>query len=168
MTVSNLEAALQYAGRGWAVFPLHSIKDSRCTCGQDCGRNAAKHPRLKGGFKIATTDYRQIEAWFQEWPDANVGIATGTVSRLVVIDVDGAEGAAALRALVEQHGALPRTAIVKTARGLHIYFAMPSGCGPIPCSARNGLDVRGDGGFVVAPPSRHASGHFYQWCEHVG
>jgi hypothetical protein len=160
---SLLECALQYAGRKWHVFPLHSLQAGRCSCGQDCGRNACKHPRVKSGFKAATTDARQIEAWWRKWPNANIGIATGAVSRIVVIDIDGAEGAATLKTLVEQHGALPRTAIVKTTRGLHIYFAMPSGCGPIPCSARNGLDVRGDGGFVVAPPSRHASGNTYQW-----
>jgi len=168
MTVSNLEAALQYAGRGWAVFPLHSIKDSRCTCGQDCGKNACKHPRVKGGFKVATTDARQIEAWWQQWPNANIGIATGALSGLVVIDIDGASGLAALRVLVDRCGTLPRTAIVKTARGWHLYFAMPKTCVAIPSSSGDGLDVRGDGGFVVAPPSFHITGHVYEWCEHVG
>jgi hypothetical protein len=165
---SLLEAALQYVGRGWAVFPLHSVKDGRCTCGRDCGKIAAKHPRVKGGFKVATTDVHQIKAWWQKWPDANIGIATGGISGLVVVDVDGAEGAATLKALVEQHEVLPRTAIVITARGLHLYFAMSSGCGPIPCSSRNGLDIRGDGGYTVGPPSIHVTGHVYQWCEYVG
>ena len=165
---SLLECALQYAGRNWRVFPLHSVQDGRCTCGHDCGKNAAKHPRVKGGFKAATTDARQIEEWFRKWPNANLGIATGAVSGLVVIDIDGADGLATLQALVAQHGVLPRTAIVKTARGWHLYFAMPATCTPIPCSTGNCLDVRADGGYVVAPPSLHASGHVYQWCKHVG
>ena len=122
---------------------------------------------MKGGFKVATTDPRQIEAWWRKWPDANIGIATGAMSGIVVIDVDGANGLAFLKTLVDQHEPLPRTAIVKTARGWHFYFALPAQCTLIPCSTGNGLDVRGDGGYVVAPPSRHASGHVYQWCDRV-
>jgi len=163
-----IDWALLYARNGWSVFPLHSVHDGRCTCGRDCGKNAGKHPRVKGGFKVATTDARQIEAWWRKWPDANLGIATGAVSGLIVIDIDGANGLATLQALVAQHGTLPRTAVVKTARGWHLYFAMPATCTPISCSTGNGLDVRGDGGYVVAPISRHASGHVYQWCKHVG
>jgi hypothetical protein len=165
---SLLEAALQYAGRGWHVFPLHSVKDGRCTCGRDCRKQTGKHPRLRGGFKVATIDARQIEAWWHKWPDANIGIATGAVSGLVVIDIDGADGRATLRALIEQHEVLPRTEIAETARGHHFYFAMQSHCPPIPCSTGGGLDVRGDGGYAVAPPSLHVTGHVYQWCSHVG
>jgi len=165
---SLLEFALQYAGRGWHVFPLHSVKDGRCTCGKDCGKNAGKHPRVKGGFKAATTDAHQIEAWWGRFPDSNIGIATGSVSGLVIIDIDGASGLATLRVLVDRYGTLPRTAIVKTARGWHLYFAMPKTCAAIPCSTGEGLDVRGDGGYAVAPPSLHLTGHVYQWCSHVG
>ena len=158
-----LDWALAYASRGLHVFPLHSMRDGRCTCGQDCGKNAAKHPRVKRGFKAATTDVSQIKKWWRKWPDANIGIATGAVSGIVVIDIDGDNGLATLQALVNQHGPLPRTAMVKTARGWHLYFILPAG-GTIPCSTGNGLDVRGDGGYVVAPPSVHATGHVYQWC----
>jgi hypothetical protein len=163
-----MEAALQYARWGWHVFPLHSIRDGRCTCGQDCGKNAGKHPRVRGGFKSATTDTHQIEAWWCKWPDANIGIATGIVSGIIVIDIDGTAGLTTLRSLLAKHGPLPRTEVVKTARGWHLYFVLPASCAPIPCSADDGLDVRGDGGYVVAPPSRHASGHVYQWRRHVG
>ena len=164
----NFDWALAYAHRDWSVFPLHSIRDGRCTCGTDCCKNAGKHPRVKGGFKVATVDARQIETWWRKWPDANIGIATGAASKLIVIDIDGANGLEMLQSLVPQYGPLPRTAIVKTARGWHLYFAMPATCASIPCSTGKGLDVRGDGGYVVAPPSRHASGHIYQWCDHVG
>jgi putative DNA primase/helicase len=87
--LSLLECALHFAGRKWHVFPLHSVRDGRCSCGHDCGKNAGKHPRLKGGFKVATTDAAQIEAWWRKWPDANIGIATGAISGVVVVDVDG-------------------------------------------------------------------------------
>jgi hypothetical protein len=163
-----IDWALAYAQRGWAVFPLHTILDGRCTCGRDCGKNAGKHPRVKGGYKAASTDPDQIKAWWSKWPTANIGIATGAASGIVVFDIDGPQGLATLKALVGRHGVLPRTAVVKTARGWHLYFALPAGCEPIPCSAGDGLDVRADGGYVVAAASRHASGHVYQWCGDVG
>jgi putative DNA primase/helicase len=94
--------------------------------------------------------------------------STGAMSGIVVIDVDGEAGRATLQRLVAQHGLLMRTEMVRTARGWHLYFGILDACSPIPCSIGDGLDVRGDGGYVVAPPSRHASGHIYQWSEHVG
>src|SRR5262249_37138449 len=109
---SLFDWAVAYARRGWHVFPLHSIQNGGCTCGQDCGKNAGKHPRVKGGFKAATVDVRQIEEWWRKWPDANVAIATGAVSGIMVIDVDGEKGLATLLALVAQHGVLPPTAVV--------------------------------------------------------
>jgi putative DNA primase/helicase len=159
--------ALAYAKSLLAVFPLHSIRDGRCTCGGDCGKNAGKHPRVKGGFKVATTDARQIKEWWRKWLDANIGIATGAVSRIIVVDIDGADGLATLKALVAQHSGLPRTPIVKTGRGWHLWFAISATCAPIPCSTGDGLDIRADGGYAIAPPSRHANGHLYHWCDRV-
>jgi len=159
---SALDFALRYARLGFHVFPLHSMLDGRCTCAGECGRNAAKHPRVRGGFKAATTDARQIETWWRKWPDANVAIATGSISGIVVIDIDGTQGLSTLQEIVNKHGPLPRTAMVRTARGWHLYFRMPPGIA-ISCSAGDGLDVRGDGGYAVAPPSVHAAGHVYQW-----
>lgn len=159
-----LDWALSYASRGLQVFPLHSMRDGRCTCGHDCGKNAAKHPRVKGGFKVASTDARQIEAWWRKWPDAGIGIATGAVSGIVVVDVDGPEALAALQQRASKHEPLPKTPTAKTARGWHFYFKHPHADVIIPCTARDGIDIRGDGGYVVAPPSVHATGHVYQWC----
>jgi hypothetical protein len=144
---SLLEHALQYAGRGWRVFPL---------------RARGKTPLTKGGFKAATVDPRQIEAWWKKWPEANIGIATGAASGLFVLDIDGAHGEAHLVELQELYGCLPETLTVKTARGRHIYFALGPGQPP-PCSSGNGVDVRCSGGYVVAPPSVHESGHVYTW-----
>ena len=165
---TNFDWALAYALCGWCVFPLYSIQNGRCTCGRDCGKNAGKHPRAKGGFKAATTDVRQIQAWWRKWPDADIGIATGALSGLIVIDIDGANGLATLKALVDRHGALPRTAFVKTGRGWHVYLAIPARCERIPCSNGDELDIRADGGYCVAPPSVHACGHIYQSCDRVG
>jgi len=159
-----LAHALQYAAHGWQVFPLHTVRGGACSCGRSCD-SPGKHPRVKGGFKTATIDPAQIGAWWAKWPYANIGIATGAISGLVVIDIDGPEGLAMLQGLVVQHGPLPRAPTVKTARGWHHYFKPLASGIAIPCRAGGGLDVRGDGGYVVAPPSVHATGHVYRWCD---
>lgn len=144
-----LDAALDYAARGWRVFPC---------------RPAGKLPLTEHGFKDATTDALVITAWREANPTANVAIATG--AGLVVIDVDGLAGRASLRELEEKHGELPTTLHATTGGdGEHFYFAVPDGV-EIRNSAGKlgkGLDIRGDGGYVIAPPSVHQSGHAYAW-----
>ena len=167
VSATPLAAALSYAARGWPVFPVHSIRrqGTQCTCGRrDCG-SPGKHPRTESGLKDATVDERTIRGWWQRWPDAGVAIATGR--GLVVVDIDVHKGGDdsyvdARRAL----GDVPDTVEVITGSGgRHIYLAAPEGVA-VRCSAGQlgpGLDVRGDGGYVVAPPSLHASGRRYQW-----
>lgn len=167
VSTTPLAAALSYAARGWPVFPVHSIRrqGTLCTCGRrDCG-SPGKHPRTENGLKDATTDERTIRGWWQRWPDAGVAIATGR--GLVVVDIDVHKGGDdsyvdARRVL----GDVPDTVEVITGSGgRHIYLAAPEGVA-VRCSAGQlgpGLDVRGDGGYVVAPPSLHASGRRYQW-----
>ncbi|MBS0592030.1 MAG: bifunctional DNA primase/polymerase [Proteobacteria bacterium] len=142
-------AALRYAARGWAVFPLQP---------------AGKQPRTRHGLHDATSDRRRIRAWWAACPTANIGLATG---RLVVLDVDGEEGRASLAALEGDRGPLPPTLRALTARGAHLYFLAPPGPA-IPNSAGRlgrGLDVRGEGGYVVAPPSVHPDGGTYRWAS---
>jgi hypothetical protein len=142
--MSFLEIALPCLARGWWVFPLQP---------------RSKLP-FKGsrGFKDASTVRTQIEAWGRAVPDANAGIATGP-SGLVVLDPDGPEGQALLKAVAR--GDLPRTLVVKTGRlgGYHIYYA---GTG-IPSSQVKGehLDVRGSTGYVLAPGCVHENGTIY-------
>jgi hypothetical protein len=108
--------------------------------------------------KDATPDLAQINAWWQAWPDANIGLACGD-SGLFVLDVDGPEGEAALAALPP----LPPSAACATARGRHVYF---TGDGPSTVSRLGPkLDTRGRGGYVILPPSAHASGATYAWTE---
>lgn len=160
-------AALHYAREfGWRVFPLHSARAGACSCGSEkCPpKNAGKHPRTANGFKDAVTDVATIEAWWRRWPDANVGVATGR--GLIVVDVDplhgGEHGFDELRSNL---GALPDTVEAITgSRGRHVYLS----CDPeveVRCSAgvlAEGIDVRGDGGYVVAPPSVSGIGT-YGW-----
>src|SRR5262245_25783682 len=105
----RLQAALAYAVRGWRVLPQHFIDQGRCSCGQDCGSSAGKHPLNRGGVTDATTDTALIEGWWASWPLANVGIATGPESGLFMLGPDGQAGIEALAALEARHGPLPAT-----------------------------------------------------------
>ncbi len=171
--MSTLTEALDYTKRGWLTVPLHNPKQGVCSCRKkNCG-SPGKHPRTAHGLKDASKDAAQIKSWFQQWPEANVGIVTGRESGLLVLDVDGEDGKASLQALTAMHGALPKTLCVMTGRtgedgnrkGCHYYFRAPAG-ELIRNSAGilgKGLDIRGEGGYVVAPPSLHPSGRLYQW-----
>jgi putative DNA primase/helicase len=116
--------------------------------------------------KDATTDEATIRQWWQQWPDANSGIATGAVSGLVVLDVDPRHGGEeSLQQLIDAHnGDFPETVTSLTGGGGgHFYFASPGVLVRNRVGLMPGLDIRGDGGYVVAPPSLHVSGQLYVW-----
>ncbi|MBI6630361.1 bifunctional DNA primase/polymerase [Pontibaca salina] len=166
--MTPLDYALKYAEQGFAVFPAYSIQEGECTCGNPTCSSAGKHPMIAGGFKAASTDPDTIQQWWTDWPNANVAIATGSISNLFVLDVDIGEekqGEAALERLEAEIGPLPRDAVVQTGSGgYHIYMQMPDQ--PIRGNAGKlgpNLDVRADGGYVIAPPSTHISGNSYTW-----
>ena len=162
-----LKVALSYAERGWLVFPLwEPLSDGTCSCDKPDCEDAGKHPRTPNGFKDATTDEETIRGWWGKWPDANIGIRTGRESGLLVLDVDPRHGGdKSLAELEQDFGKLPHTTGSKTGDGHHVFFAYPKDAVEVGCHAnlRPGLDVRGDGGFVVAPPSLHHSGATYAW-----
>ena len=168
----NMEAlALEYAGRGWAVIPLYTPNEHGvCSCkeGAKCG-SAGKHPRfhktlIPNGLANASTDPGLIERWWLQWWNANIGIVCGAISGLVVLDVDGPEGAEALEELERELGALPETIEALTGRGggRHLYFKHPGDNVPSH-TIGNKLDVKADGGYVVGPGSLHHSGRRYMW-----
>ena len=166
----KLEAALKYAQKGWTVVPTHSVVDGKCTCGNpDCG-NPGKHPlydkeTLPHGLKNATTDPKQVSSWWEKWPGANIGAATGKKT-FIVLDVDGPEGTASLKALEEQYGKLPETVTSITGgNGKHVFFKAPEKEIIRNSASKVGkhIDIRGDGGYIVMPPSDHKSGNKYQW-----
>jgi len=147
-----LKAALSYARRGIPVFP--------CQPG-------GKRPLTYNGFWEATTDLHRIKGWWGRWPQANVGIPTERKSGLLVLDVDQRSGGLeSLAALVREGGPLPKTAKARTGGGgVHVFFRYP-----LEEEVRNsaewlgpGLDVRGEGGYVVVPPSRTQSA--YEWID---
>ena len=160
-------AALSYAQRGWFVFPCHTVCDGGCSCRRaNCG-SPGKHPRIAGGLNAASADPEAISRWWTRWPSANVAIRTGAVSGLVVVDIDPDHGGVAtLRELVDSHGPLTRGPVVRTGSGgWHAYFRHPGQKVRNSAGTRlgAGVDVRADGGYVIAPPSRHASGRQYRW-----
>ncbi len=154
-----------YQARKWLLLPLHSIQEDRCTClDLDC-RSPGKHPLSKNGLKDGSCDSQEIEGWWKKWPFANVGIVTGRASGIVVMDIDAKnDGFKSLAELEVKYKPLPMSMRVRTGgQGLHIYFRAPNiqlknRAGILP-----GIDFRGDGGYVVAPPSRHISGEVYQF-----
>lgn len=146
-----IAAALRWAERGRPVLPV----------------GAHKRPLIERGLTDATTDAETLRRWWTRWPNANVAIRTGAPSGLVVLDVDGQEGADALAELEREHEPLPTTASVATPRGgQHFYFAHPGS--PVKTTASviaPGIDVRGDGGYVLVPPSVGPNGRPYAWDE---
>jgi len=159
-----LAAALKYARRGWPVFPLHGIRAGACTCGRpECGKRG-KHPRTQHGKDDATTDAARIRAWWERWPDANVGGLMGKTSGAIALDVDPPKGEDSLAAILNGSG-LPATPISRTGRGRHVLFAHPGQSIGNRTGLRPGLDVRGDGGYIVLPPSTHESGAVYAWQD---
>ncbi len=164
MTVQpRIDAAVAYAQAGLAVFPVHSVEHRQCSCGNPQCRNKGKHPRTASGLKDATVDTRQVKSWWETWPTANIGICTGKESGIFVVDIDGEEG---FEWLHKQPFA--QTPMVRTGSGgIHVFFRYPTDR-EIKNSARKiapQVDIRGDGGYVIAPPSSHASGNFYEWIQ---
>jgi len=158
-------SALHYSRQGWPVVPLHSVRDGRCTCGRaDCG-NPGKHPRIAKWQIKASKDPAQVAAWWQKWPTANIGVVTGVRSGFFVLDVDPDKGGEqSLRELEKKHGKLPDTARQRTGGGgRHLLFRHPGRDVGNRVALAAGLDVRGDGGLIVAAPSLHASGKRYEW-----
>jgi hypothetical protein len=144
-----IQTALSLALRGLAVFPC---------------RPRDKRPATASGVKDATTDLETIRQWWRPAPDLNLALATGAVSGIFVLDLDGIDAEAELRRLEKEHGPLPPTVESITARGRHAFFKMP--LAPVRNSAGRiapGIDVRGDGGYVLVPPSVHPSGRRYAW-----
>jgi hypothetical protein len=152
MTV--LDLLLEYVRRDWYVFPL---------------KPGTKVPATKNGWKDASLDLEQITDWLTRWPNCGWGIATGP-SNLLVVDLDGPAGERAWLELTQgSKRPTPSTIVSMTGSGgWHLVFADPGGSDSR--RGRNstrmlgpGIDTRGVGGYIVAPPSMHPNGKRYQW-----
>jgi hypothetical protein len=165
-----LDAALGYAARGIPVYPVHwphptpGAATLACSCsrGPACDR-PAKHPLVRHGIHDATTSPAQLERWWQRWPQANLGLATGII--FDALDVDSPTGLAALRQLARAANLQLSGPLVATGGGGWHYWFRPTGLGNRPPRGLDHVDWRGRGGCVLAPPRRHASGRTYRWLR---
>lgn len=139
---SLVKAALGYAAKGFAVFPVEA---------------RGKKPLTPHGFKDASAEAGQIRLWWSRWPEANIGLPVPAGK--LVLDVDSEE---ALHRLHVEDYRLPATTMARTGRGHHFWYSseeqIKNGVGVLP-----GVDVRSVGGYVVVPPSVHSSGTVYDW-----
>lgn len=159
------QEAHNYARRDWPVVPVHTPIGDTCSCESDTCSSPGKHPMPPSGLKEASTEERRVNFWMGSHSNANIGVRTGADSGFFVLDIDVKDGGPESLALLEkQHGQLPKTVQAKTGGGgSHYYFKHPGGKVKTCTKIRDGIDVRGDGGFVVAPPSIHQSGRNYEW-----
>jgi hypothetical protein len=151
---STLEAALAYLALGWSVIPAPV--------------GAKRSLVAWKGWQATQPPPETWRAWAKVWPRANLAVITGRLSGVVVLDVDPRHGGLdSLARLEREHGELPETATVLTpSGGRHVYYTHP-GVGRIGnvqnSAAAPGLDLRGDGGLALLPPSRRADGQAYEW-----
>src|SRR5512132_609105 len=143
-TTTLLEAALRLARAGYPIFPV-------------IGKVPLKGVRWR---EDATGNEEQIRVWWEANPSANIGLPTGEASGFLVLDVDGEDGRTSLRSLEAEHGLLPLTHMVITPRGKHLYFAWQPGLNNSAGKLGKGLDIRGEGGYVVVPPSKRPEGAY--------
>ena len=153
MSNQFLDAAIEYASRGMAVFPL---------------KVRGKEPMTAHGVKNATTNFDTIEKWWTRYPNANIGIACGAVSGgLLVVDLDekenGISGSDSLHNWERENGELPETVRSITGKGgAHLLYRIdhPE---KNKVNLLEGVDIRSDNGYIVAPPSIHPNGNRYEW-----
>lgn len=168
ITESRLaRAAAKYAAQGWAIVPLHSAPGGVCSCRNATCPSPGKHPRTANGLLDASSDAATVAGWWARWPDANIGFPPGR-SGFVVVDLDGPTG----EALAQAAGLLAEPTLeVVTGRadgGRHRWYRHPGGHVPNGAPFGAGLDVRGDKGYVLLPPSVHPSGRVYTWRGTLG
>jgi hypothetical protein len=164
MNAGILAAALSYASHGLAVFPACAAVKKSHKC--------AEH---SGGRKWgATCDLAEVRHDFSRWPNCRIGIPTGIINKIIVVEVDtptghGVDGAASLAQLEAKHGRLPDTLMAcSPSDSIHRYFRHPGPGIKVRNSASElgaGIDVRGDGGMVIAPPSVNLDGRRYRWLN---
>lgn len=167
-----LDYALTYLHADLPVFPIcsplmvgHRHRDpdtlEMVTCS---GKTMGKTPLIRWrGYQNELPREDDVRTWWKKWPDANIGMATGTLSGVLVLDTDGTEA----RKACLQNGGLDETPMVWTGQigGAHFHLAYPGGDVRNFARKRPGTDLRGQGGYVLMPPSLHASGNVYRWNE---
>jgi len=170
--VTKRQVALAYAKEGWPVFLLHNPADGGCSCGKAGCSDVGNPPRTRHGFNDATTDPNTINEWWDESPEANIGIPTGLPTGLMVVDVDADKGGLdTWGEWLDINGVVNTKSSITGGGGNH-YLFLTNGQSFSNSVQKlgQGIDIRGDGGYFVAPPSLHESGQLYEWegnCEAI-
>lgn len=165
------EYALKWVKTKFAIFPVHTIRNGQCSCGKPDCHAPGKHPMFKDWRDQAVKakgDEEKIKEWWRQWPDANIGCATGLDSGIVVVDVDvkpdkdGKTGFDSANQFLSKKD-LETTTFKTGSGGLHLVYVQPPDmtlCNRVRFLP--GLDIRADGGYIVMPGSVHASGGIYE------
>lgn len=146
-----MQAALDYEAKGYSIIPLKP-KD--------------KIPLIPSWaeYQVERADREQIGEWWRTWPNANIGIITGAISGLLVVDADSQEAATRIKANL---GPMDGVGIAATGKGYHLYYKHAGSTMPNKAAIVPQVDFRGDGGYVVAPPSIHSTGRVYEWAKPI-
>lgn len=162
-TLANYIA--RYRSDGFTPIPLHEVNNGACSCskGSRC-TSAGKHPRINSTKDAIAADDKTWADWIRRWPNMNVGLLTGPVSGIVVLDIDPRNsGDISLQELLTMHQ-MPTTVSAKTGGdGWHYFFKQPEGmCIKCRSGLMPGIDIRGEGGLIVVAPSRTKGDYSWQ------
>lgn len=164
---STHKAAEFYIALGWPVIPIWPIHNGRCACGNPDCKSPGKHPigrLVPNGVKDATCDLAVITAWWNRYSDANIATATGAPSGAFAVDIDPHKGGDDSWADLEaQYGRVDTVEQQTGGGGMHYLFQHVPGLGNSSGKLGPGIDTRGDGGYILLPPSSHISGRRYEW-----
>jgi len=165
-----LQFAMRYAGKGISVVPNYAVSETgKCSCSEpECGY-PGKHSRLEKGIhpdqvrRQGSKNMTQIKAWWNEWPNSNIAVCTGKESNIVVVDIDPRNnGFNSLSFLESKFGKFMTLSVKSGGNGQHLYFKHPKdGTVRTRVGLLPGIDIKGENGRIVAPPSRHGSGGMY-------
>ncbi len=160
--MTNKQIALQYLNKGFSVIPLISPSMASKRLSEEELIRKCKTPLVSWkDFQTRRPTEAEVSSWFDKWPDANIGIVTGKVSGIVVFDLDSDHAVE----YAEDEGGFPDTPKVKTGKGHHVYVQHPGFEVRNDVRKELDIDIRADGGYVVAPPSYHGSGNQYTWVD---
>lgn len=150
----------RYFSYKWKIFPIYAPVQNKCSCNNPNCSSPAKHPLVFNSFRSATNNVSLIQTWLNKYPLCNWAIATGRSSNLIIVDVDlDKNGGESIKLLK-----IPATYTVLSGNGYHYYFSLP----PKYHNLRSftailpGVDIKANGGYIIAPPSTHINGHQYE------
>lgn len=159
--------ALFYVEQGLPIIPLHWIENGKCSCGREDCPSPGKHPiqkLVKKGIHDATTDHMKVALWFQKYPKANIGLATGKKIKSTVLDFDRKEDQLeTFEALADHFPWLTNMMLQRSGGdGVHVFMPYREDIRNVT-SIMYGLDIRNDNAYVLVEPSKHVSGGEYKW-----